>query len=171
MIVKEIWKDVEGYEGLYQVSNMGNVRSLERQTSRGQNRKGKFLTKTISDNGYPKVSLSKDGKATRFFVHRLVAISFIPNPEHKREVNHINGIKTDNRVCNLEWVSSRENKLHAFETRLRTQDHLRKLTYEQAEEIREKHSKGISIYALAKEYGKCYKNIKAIVDCKLYKTK
>lgn len=105
----EIWKDVIGYEGFYQVSNLGRVKTL------GNNKfnKEKIMKSTISDNGYFRIGLIKDNYQKRYFVHRLVAESFIENFENKKQVNHINGIKTDNNVENLEWNTSFENMQHA----------------------------------------------------------
>ena len=98
--IAEIWKDVQGYEGLYQVSNLGRVKGLKRSKIR----------KLCNDRGgYLCVSLKKQGKAKNFKVHRLVAVAFIPNPENKPEVDHINAIKTDNNINNLRWVTAKEN--------------------------------------------------------------
>ena len=101
--MEEIWKDIEGYEGIYQVSNKGRVKSLN------YNRTGeeRILKIRINKNGYACISLGKERKFFR--VHRLVAIAFIPNPENKPCVDHINAIRTDNRVENLRWVTHEEN--------------------------------------------------------------
>lgn len=114
---EEIWKDIKGYEGLYQVSNFGRIKSLERVTKyRNSKRvlrekiKGDFIGK----RGYKRVELTKDGISKKYNLHRIVASSFISNPYNKKEVNHINGIKTDNRVENLEWCTSQENTMHAI---------------------------------------------------------
>ena len=112
----EIWKDVVGYEGKYQVSNMGRVKSL-RMWSSVQRRyvsRERVLKQHKSLHGYLQIGLKTEGSRKLGLVHRLVAEAFIPNAENRREVNHINGIKTDNRVENLEWNTSHQNKVHAY---------------------------------------------------------
>ena len=110
--IAEIWKDVQGYEGLYQVSNLGRIKSLGRFVDKlkchyWQEEKILKLRKRV--DGYLNVILSKKGKTKTFSVHRLVAMTFISNPENKPEVDHINAIKTDNSVNNLRWASHKEN--------------------------------------------------------------
>ena len=122
MIQDEVWKDIEGYEGLYQVSTCGNIKSLAKSRKNGNGRyyiqKEKLLKQSFTTTGYKKVELYKDGKRKSFKVHRLVAIAFIPNPDNKPEVNHIDGNKINNNIDNLEWVTSSENSIHAYETGL-----------------------------------------------------
>ena len=101
----EIWKDIEGYEGLYQVSNLGRVKSL----GNNKTRKEKILKSTKNTNGYLEVQLCKEGKHKKYLTHRLVAQAFIPNPNNLLEVNHINEDKTDNRVDNLEYCDRKYN--------------------------------------------------------------
>lgn len=114
----ENWKDISGYEGLYQVSDMGNVRSLDKVCPIGRygfvTKKGMVLTPYMQHK-YQKVMLSTAGRSTKknISVHRLVAEAFIPNPENKPEVNHKGGITTDNRATELEWVTRNENISHA----------------------------------------------------------
>ena len=104
----EVWKDIEGYEGLYQVSNFGRVKSLNySRTGKPKIMKGDFTTQ-----GYYRVSLSKNGTRTNRNVHILVAQAFIPNPEDKPTVDHINRDKTDNRVENLRWATQLEQTLN-----------------------------------------------------------
>lgn len=98
----EEWKDVKGYEGLYQISNLGRIRSLIGSESR-------ILKPHINGKGYRRIGIYKDGIRKRYDIHRLVAIAFIPNPENKECVDHINTIRTDNRVENLRWVTFKEN--------------------------------------------------------------
>ena len=99
--MNEIWKTIEDYPN-YMVSNMGNVKSLKWG-------KEKILKAGKNNHGYLSVVLCKDGKQKTHKVHRLVAQAFIPNPENKEQIDHINTIKTDNRVENLHWVTSKEN--------------------------------------------------------------
>lgn len=113
-LYREVWKDIEGYENLYQVSNMGRVRSLDKEikTYNGGSyiNKGKIINGSIAKSeGYLRVTLVKDGKSTIKKIHRLVAEAFIPNLDNKPCVDHINTIRTDNRVVNLRWVTYEEN--------------------------------------------------------------
>lgn len=122
--MEEIWKDVIGYEGYYKASNMGNIKSVDRLIYCNRNKsnslfKGKLKTGSEDKDGYLSYGLSKNGLTKRFRGSRLVAQAFIPNPENKPYVNHINGIKTDNSVNNLEWVTQSENELHAHKLGLK----------------------------------------------------
>lgn len=112
MMIEE-WRPVVGYEGLYEVSSLGNVFSVERIDSAGRKRGGFQLKQKTDRYGYKCVNLSKDGTTKSTTVHRLVAEAFIPNPDKKPEVNHKNEDKQDNSVKNLEWVTSKENQNHA----------------------------------------------------------
>lgn len=113
--MEEIWKDIEGYEGIYQVSNFGRVKSLGRVID---TKNGRTTVKGVimSPCGKPYlfVYLNKNHKSKYHAVHRLVAQAFIPNLENKPQVNHIDGNKTNNAVSNLEWVTQSENMLHAY---------------------------------------------------------
>lgn len=108
LIMNEIWKDIKGYENLYQISNMGRVKSLDRIDNNNHHKKEQIL-KIKEYKGYCYIKLSKCGKQTQFLLHRLVAENFIPNPENKPCIDHINTDKTDNRVENLRWVTQKEN--------------------------------------------------------------
>jgi hypothetical protein len=117
--MEETWKPVKGYEGFYEVSNLGRVKSLERVVMLGYERKGKRLYPEAilraADNmhGYLQVNLCINSKPRMSKVHRLVAEAFLPNPNNYPQVNHINAIKTDNRPENLEWCNNSMNQLHA----------------------------------------------------------
>lgn len=112
---EEIWKDVEGYEGLYQVSTFGRVRSLDRTTSGRngctRNIKGKILSE-LDNKGYKVVGLHKEGSLKKVLISRLVANCFVANEFNKPEVNHIDEDKNNNRADNLEWVTAKENSNH-----------------------------------------------------------
>lgn len=116
--MRETWKDIKGYEGLYQVSNLGNVKSVNHYASNGKCLilyKGKLLKPWFDGKKhYLQVTLSKDNVKKKYLIHRLVAETFINNTQNLPEVNHKNGCKTDNKVNNLEWVTSKENKAHAI---------------------------------------------------------
>lgn len=108
--MKEIWKDIKDYKGLYQVSNIGRVKSLANRS----NHKTEIIIKQSKVTGYMQVTLYKNSRRKMFKVHRLVAMAFIPNPLNKEQVNHIDGKKTNNAVENLEWNTVSENVKHAF---------------------------------------------------------
>lgn len=107
--MQEIWKDIKGFESFYQVSNLGNVKSLDRYIlySNGTRHfhSGKILTPTLNKYGYYYVHLKKEGSNKKIYVHRLVAQAFIPNKNNKEEVNHIDCNPANNKVDNLEWVT------------------------------------------------------------------
>ena len=104
----EIWKDIKGYEGLYQVSNLGRVR-----------RRSKLLHLNTNTHGYKHITLSKDNVQKTAVVHRLVASAFIENPLGLPQINHKDGDKSNNSVSNLEWVTQKENNRHAINSNLR----------------------------------------------------
>ena len=111
--LNEQWKDIKGFEGCYQISSLGRIKSLERQDSKGRLRKERILSQNKKDDkGYHTANLYKDGKNQYKRVHILVAEAFIPNPNNKPEVNHIDGNKSNNSVSNLEWNTTKENCEH-----------------------------------------------------------
>jgi len=110
----EIWKDVIGYEGIYEVSNLGFVKRVSK--TRGVNLKYRgeyYLNAMDNGKGYLRVKLSNNGYSKRVMLHRIIAEAFIDNPNNKKCVNHINHNRKDNRIENLEWCTHSENTLHA----------------------------------------------------------
>ena len=112
----ELWKDIEGYEGIYMISSLGRVKSLGRAQMQGRGnyrRKERILSPSTADR-YAIVTLCKEGKSKYSLVHRLVAKAFVPNPDAKPYVNHIDGDVLNNKVENLEWVTNAENQNHSI---------------------------------------------------------
>jgi hypothetical protein len=118
-MVAESWKDVPGYEGLYKVNLFGMVLSVGRVVLRNDGQplsvREKFVTQPLTQKGYRRVSLSKNGARKTHRVHRLVAAAFVPNPNGKPQINHIDGNKSNNVVENLEWVDGFQNIQHSVE--------------------------------------------------------
>ena len=113
--MEEIWKDVDGYEGLYKVSNLGRVLGLRRKSRKNSDN---YLSPATNRKGYNTLCFTKDKVKKTVKVYRIVAIAFIENPENKATVNHKNGIKTDDRAENLEWMTNLENMRHGYENGL-----------------------------------------------------
>lgn len=109
---KEVWKPIEGYEGMYEISNLGRIKSFKTNKQNGK------ILKLNTCSRYSKCILSKNGISTTFNIHRLVAQTFIPNPDNKLEINHIDGNRFNNCVSNLEWCTRKENMEHASKNRL-----------------------------------------------------
>ncbi len=178
-MTKEIWKDIVGFEGYYQVSNFGNVKSLERKCKALGNKlrtvPSKAKAVTIDRYGYPKVSLDKDGHSYYFTIHRLVAQTFIPNPENKPQVNHIDGNKQNNCVENLEWCTAKENTDHSWKMGLQKIKHgsqraWAKMNEEKVKEARKTYSLGgVSLKELAKKYNICSQALHNIILRKTWK--
>jgi hypothetical protein len=115
--MNENWKDIVGYEGIYQVSTIGRLKSIDRiVVTKAQIRKpikGRILKQSLGTTGYYGCNLSKGAITKTKMIHRIVANTFIQNIDNKKEVNHINGIKTNNHILNLEWVTPKQNCQHA----------------------------------------------------------
>lgn len=119
----EIWKDIDGYSGYYQISNFGRVKSFSRLVLNGfSNRMTtiKIRKPKFNRSGYAEVCINFNNKSIQFRIHRLVALHFIDNPNNKSEVNHIDSNRLNNNVTNLEWTSKRENQCHGSINRKKT---------------------------------------------------
>ena len=168
----EVWKWVEGYEGYYKVSNYGRVKTFPHNPRK----KVQILKPVLTSQGYLRISLRKKDNDKTIRINRLVALTFIPNPENKTEVNHIDGDKFNNCVENLEWCTDSENKRHAIKTGLQktgAENPNAKLTKEQVIEIRQtykKYSKEYGSGALAEKYGVDRSTILNIIYSKIYKS-
>lgn len=166
---KEVWKDVEGYEGIYQVSNLCRVKSLKRSGPGTGTSKDTIRKLRISRHGYYRVGLTKHSKTKWYLVHRLIAIAFIPNPKKHPCINHINSVRIDNSLSNLEWCTYSKNSKHSFDTNGR-KNPLRKLTDDQVDEIRmlaKNYKRGMG-KELAKKYNVSSTVIYYVIKNKFY---
>ena len=146
----EVWKTIEGYDGKYQISNLLRIRNKKRSSNKNDG----ILKICNDERGYKIIGLYKNKKQVMEKVHRLIAFAFIPNPENKPQINHINGIRHDKRIENLEWSTQRENMLHAYRTKLQIslkgeKSHRAKLTDKEVLEIR---LSNLNQYKLAEIY-------------------
>lgn len=178
--MEEIWKEVKGYEGLYEISSIGNIRSLDKYVNSGiKNNPKRFIKgcvlKTFSDkDGYLYTGLTKDRKKRMLRIHRLVCDAFHDNPENKPQVNHIDGIKDNNFYQNLEWSTLSENRQHAYDTGLQNglsrrgrKCNFTKLSKDTVISIRSEYKKGkIKQKDLAAKYGVSQSAISSILKRK-----
>jgi hypothetical protein len=170
----EIWKNIDGYTGLYMISNKGRVISLSKYS---QNKKSPDkLLKIQALKNYPQVNLYKNKKGRSYRIHRLVAEAFIPKSENKTDVNHINGDKTDNRVENLEWCTKKQNSQHAIDTGLLVPPIFRgeensnsKLKNETVMDLRALYKSGMRVVDIAKKYNLKLPTVEGIVYNKTWK--
>ncbi|KKL95762.1 hypothetical protein LCGC14_1851380 [marine sediment metagenome] len=174
LFIMEIWKDIPGYESCYQASNLGRIKSLTRYVRHSKGGKmfhrGRILKPGISYRGYPVVNLSNSRTK---YIHRLIASTFILNPGKKPSINHKNGIKTDNRIENLEWCTNKENTIHAIKNGYYLKGENipnSKLTEKQVIEIRNKYIPyKYSAQKLANEYKMSAATISEIISNKIWK--
>ena len=162
----EIWKNIENYENKYQISNFGNVKSLNYRGTK----KEKLLKLVPNKIGYINVQLSKNGIVKPFYVHRLVAIAFIENPKNKPYINHLDCNINNNNVENLEWCTHSENEKHSFDKLgkitngiIRRKIPLNKIVY-----IKELYKKGFSQRSIAKQFNVSPTTIGLIINQKTY---
>jgi hypothetical protein len=173
----EIWKSIEGFEGRYEVSNHGRVKSLPRTHPKRRGLIKERIIKFSFTGGrkgrkYPTVHITNRPLVKHLMIHRLVAMTFIPNPENKREVNHKDGDKLNNHVDNLEWCTRKENIRHSLDSGLLMTNgaHFNAiLNLEQVKEIKIKLANGFKRSALAKEYSIGYATISLISTGKQWK--
>lgn len=175
----EIWADIEGYDGIYKVSTLGRVLSCERIVRNGSSFRKvveKIKSPTISRGGYLSVTLFNAGRrgAKTFYVHRLVAETFLPKEVGRGYVNHKNGVKTDASLENLEWVSFSENMVHAYENGLVVSskgESAGKSVLKEIDvhEIRKMYKSGIPQPEIAKKFGVHQSNISLIVTGKTWR--
>ena len=138
----EVWKSIKGYEGFYEVSNLGRIKSLTRKSTDDKTYRGKVLKPSVDSYGYLLVGLYHGNAIqSKQKIHRLVAKAFLTNPEQKPQVNHKDGVKSNNLLSNLEWVTALENSHHSFSSGLKKacigeNSHFSKLTENEAKEIK-----------------------------------
>lgn len=154
---QEEWVEIEGYEGIYSASSLGQIKSHDRYVDCGcrgmRFYKSRILVYMKDKDLYDKINLvDKHGNMKQFRVHRLIASCFIPNGKNLPQVNHKNGIKTDNRVVNLEWVTPQENIKHAIQHGFRGVRSSDKLSQEEIQEIKNRIKQGVLQKKIAKEF-------------------
>ncbi len=177
---KEIWKDIENFKNSYQISNKGRVKSLNRLVNSRYGKrlvKGVFLKGIPDKDGYFRVNLKKKQKTNNRLIHRLVALSFSPNPKNKPHVNHKDGNKQNNVLSNLEWNTLSENRQHAYDIGLQTgksrqgeKSNFSKLTEKKVLEIRRLYKTGkYTQKQIAKLHSITHQGISKIITKKTWK--
>ncbi len=176
--MKEIWKDVKNYEGLYELSNFGKVRTVERIVLR-KSKLGKLTNfkinskikiANLSKGGYLTIAIVKENKTITTYLHRIIAEVFVEKEKpNYNVVNHINGIKTDNRIENLEWTSSSQNNIHALDNFLR--ETRKNISIEFIEKVKELRNNGFKNYEIANQLNSTTSIIQGITSGRTYKRK
>jgi hypothetical protein len=164
----EVWKDIEGYEGYYQVSNFGQIKSLSREVKRSDFKKGFYHSRILKlakdQKGYQRVVLTKESQRKTFKIHRIVSQHFLLNSIEGKEINHLDGDKANNAWYNLEVCSSSQNAIHAIKTGLRKAVKLDK------EKVLMIRSSQLSVFELAKKFNVTVSNIRHVKNFKSWKT-
>ena len=168
---KEEWQPVQGWEGLYEVSSLGRVRSLPRSVARRdgtmQSFRGKLMSAFPNGKGYLVVRLSDtpNGRRSIVRVHRLVSMAFIPNRSNLPEINHRDGNKKNNALANLEWCSTKDNAIHAVATGL---NRIAKIPRTLVPSILDAHQRGVSCRALARQHNIDRSSMRALLRGETY---
>ena len=171
----EIWKDIPGYDGWYQVSNHGRVRSWRKYGNCNKKTKHpKIMNGSVNNKGYVMIHLRIGDNSEYISTHRLVGKLFIPNQENKPQINHIDGDKLNNNINNLEWVTAKENTAHAFEAKLRENPKGEKhgnsiLTKGDVFKIHDLYNKGVFQKKIAKKFGIAQQTVSEIVTFRKWK--
>ena len=176
----EVWKELVGFEGIYVISNYGRIKRLKREWNSGRNgsqhkklNEGIVRQRTLKD-GYVKVTLCKDSIKKSYSVHILVAKTFLPNPENKPQVNHIDMNKENNVLSNLEWNTAKENTLHCRKNK-KIDNHAsirrKRINKELAYKIREyyNNNKELTTREISKEFNVSYYTARNIISNRFYK--
>ncbi|MDF2649560.1 MAG: hypothetical protein K0Q73_5365 [Paenibacillus sp.] len=170
--MKEIWEPINGYEGLYLISNKGKVKSLERTVvySNGQTNRHKsiLLKPEVTKRGYLRVTLSKNGMTSRYLLHRLVASHFVENTFNKPEVNHKDHIKNNNEASNLEWMTHAENENWNVVCGKQAPNTY-KLSTDNVRELRLLKNEGWSNGDLSNKFGISERNVRRVHSRETYK--
>lgn len=178
--MEEIWKDIKDYEGIYQISNLGRLRSLDRMLSIKRygkfyykKRKGKMMCPSLNTNKYYHVKLMNGDNKKIYSLHRLVALHFLPNPNNYEIVNHIDSNKQNNKLDNLEWCTKNDNRLHARkifnDTVYGESCNLSKLTEKQVKEIRANGRMNMSNRQIGNLYNVSHETIRCVLNGKSWK--
>ena len=176
-IEKEIWNKIPGYDGIYEVSNYGRIKRLSRVINEHVNKKRVLpeiiLKQHLDSDGYLVIKLTNNLKSKNYFIHRLVAISFLPNKENKPQVNHKDGIKNNCNISNLEWCTLSENRIHAYSTGLQKgavgeKQYNSKLKEYEVLEIR-KIGKNKTLEEIASIYNVNFRTISNVLNRKTWK--
>jgi hypothetical protein len=166
--MNEVWKYIEGYNNKYMVSDLGNVMILPYISEQGHFLAGRLLSPTDNGRGYQRVNFNNETK----YLHRLVAQTFLPNPQNKEEVNHVDGNKKNNVLYNLEWVTPDENRQHAVINNLiphSENHHFSKLDRNQVLKIKKLFNQGERQIDIARTMGISHKTIHLIVRGRIWR--
>lgn len=174
--MQEIWREIDGYDGFYQVSNLGNIKSVGGQIGSAI-RKPRVLKQSLTADGYPKVRLQRGKKDRTVTVHRLVAMHFVPNPNNEETVNHIDGDKANNVYSNLEWMNRSGQMIHAYKLNLKkarvgSNNSNAKITPDEVRYIRanyKKNDREFGSSALGRKFGVTHRVITLIANGETYK--